>query len=177
MQIEQEVLKQKLSFIDHPPDKKIYGEDIKYEQALVEYLIFLNQVVQKEESAQEQNAVVPNERVEQMLQYISKNLSHPLSLEEMEKQFFVSKYHITREFKKYTGFTFHQYVMKKKLIYAKHLLREYRSSSAVYSKSGFSSYPHFLKAFKREFGITPKEFLKRDTQKQLVHYEHFEDEQ
>lgn len=34
-----------------------------------------------------------------MLQYISKNLSHPLSLEEMEKQFFVSKYHITREFK------------------------------------------------------------------------------
>ncbi len=167
----------KLSFIDHPPDKKIYGEDIKYEQALVEYLIFLNQVVQKEESAQEQNAVVPNERVEQMLQYISKNLSHPLSLEEMEKQFFVSKYHITREFKKYTGFTFHQYVMKKKLIYAKHLLREYRSSSAVYSKSGFSSYPHFLKAFKREFGITPKEFLKRDTQKQLVHYEHFEDEQ
>ncbi|MBD9758576.1 helix-turn-helix domain-containing protein, partial [Enterococcus faecium] len=77
----------------------------------------------------------------------------------------------------YTGFTFHQYVMKKKLIYAKHLLREYRSSSAVYSKSGFSSYPHFLKAFKREFGITPKEFLKRDTQKQLVHYEHFEDEQ
>lgn len=77
----------KLSFIDHPPDKKIYGEDIKYEQALVEYLIFLNQVVQKEESAQEQNAVVPNERVEQMLQYISKNLSHPLSLEEMEKQF------------------------------------------------------------------------------------------
>ncbi|MFP9184288.1 AraC family transcriptional regulator, partial [Enterococcus faecalis] len=85
LQIEQEVLKQKLSFIDHPPDKKIYGEDIKYEQALVEYLIFLNQVVQKEESAQEQNAVVPNERVEQMLQYISKNLSHPLSLEEMEK--------------------------------------------------------------------------------------------
>lgn len=93
------------------------------------------------------------------------------------KAIFVSKYHITREFKKYTGFTFHQYVMKKKLIYAKHLLREYRSSSAVYSKSGFSSYPHFLKAFKREFGITPKEFLKRDTQKQLVHYEHFEDEQ
>lgn len=66
--------------------------------------------------------------------------------------------------------------MKKKLIYAKHLLREYRSSSAVYSKSGFSSYPHFLKAFKREFGITPKEFLKRDTQNQLIHYEHFEDE-
>lgn len=177
LQVEQEVLKQKLSFIDHPPDKKNYGEDIKYEQALVEYLIFLNQVVQKEESAQEQNAVVPNERVEQMLQYISKNLSHPLSLEEMEKQFFVSKYHITREFKKYTGFTFHQYVMKKKLIYAKHLLREYRSSSAVYSKSGFSSYPHFLKSFKREFGITPKEFLKRDTQNQLIHYEHFEDEQ
>ncbi|WP_165004349.1 MULTISPECIES: AraC family transcriptional regulator [unclassified Enterococcus] len=176
LKVTPELLKEKLSFIDHPPDRHVYGADIKYEQALVDYLIFLNQVVKQEENTSEQTAAIPNERVDQMIQYISKHLSNPLSLEEMEKQFFVSKYHITREFKKYTGFTFHQYVMKKKLIYSKQLLREYRSSSAVYSKCGFSSYPHFLKAFKREFGITPKEFLRRDTQNELVHYDHFEDE-
>ncbi|MGM9902689.1 AraC family transcriptional regulator [Enterococcus sp. 10A9_DIV0425] len=175
LQVDPQQLKEKLAFIDQYPNKQNYGEDIKYEQSLVDYLIFLNQVVQKEENTQEQNAIVPNERVEQMLQYISKNLSHSLTLEEMEKQFFVSRYHITREFKKHTGFTFHQYVMKKKLIYGKQLLREYRSSSTIYNQCGFSSYPHFLKAFKKEFGLTPKEFLKRNTQNQLVHYEHFEE--
>ncbi|OJG81675.1 AraC family transcriptional regulator [Enterococcus ratti] len=176
LQIDPNMLKRKLAFIDNPPDKTVYGEDIRYEHELIEYLIFLNQMVQKEECMQEQNAVVPNERVEQMLQYIANNLSHPLSLEEMEKKFFVSKYYITREFKKYTGFTFHQYVLKKKLIYAKYLLREYRSSSAVYNKSGFSSYPHFLKVFKKEFGLTPKEFLKRDVHNPLIHHVHFEEE-
>lgn len=176
LQVSPELLKEKLTFIKHPPDKHIYGDDIKHEQALVDYFIFLNQIVQKEEQTQVQNAVIVNERVEQMLEYIAKNLSHLLTLEEMEKQFFVSKYHITREFKKYTGFTFHQYVMKKKLLYAKQLLKEYRSSSVIYNKCGFSSYPHFLKAFKKEFGLTPKEFLKRNTENQIVHYEHFEDE-
>ncbi len=78
-----------------------------------------------------------------MLQYISKNLSHPLSLEEIGEAIFCQQIPYHLRIQKYTGFTFHQYVMKKKLIYAKHLLREYRSSSAVYSKSNFSSYPHF----------------------------------
>ncbi|MGM0156694.1 AraC family transcriptional regulator [Enterococcus sp. AZ191] len=113
LQVSPQLVKEKLSFIDSPPDKEIYGEDIKYEQALVDYFIFLNQAVQMEECTQAQNAVVLNERVEQMMHYISNNLSHPLTLDEMEKYFFVSKYHITREFKKHTGVTFHQYVMKK----------------------------------------------------------------
>ncbi|WP_270344479.1 AraC family transcriptional regulator [Enterococcus thailandicus] len=176
LKVPPELLKEKLAFIDCPPSKHSYGEDIKYEQTLVDYFIFLNKIVQKEEQTYVENAVILNERVEQMLEYISKNLSHPLTLEEMEKKFFVSKYHITREFKKYTGFTFHQYVMKKKLLYAKQLLKEYHSSSAIYSKCGFTSYPHFLKAFKKEFGLTPKQFLKRNTQNQIVHYKHFEDE-
>lgn len=176
VQVPPQLLKEKLSFIDSPPDKEVYGEDIKYEQALVDYFIFLNQAVQMEECTQTQNAVILNERVEQIMRYIANNLSHPLTLDEMEKYFFVSKYHITREFKKHTGVTFHQYVMKKKLIYAKQLLREYHSSSTIYRKCGFSSYPHFLKAFKKEFGLTPKEFLKRSAQNQLIHYEHFEKE-
>ena len=95
-------------------DRKDYGADIRYEQALVEYLIFLNRMVQIEEHISEENFTVPNERLEKMLQFVAKNLSEPLSLKQMEKEFFISKYHVTREFKKHTGFTFHQYVMKKK---------------------------------------------------------------
>lgn len=157
-------------------DRKDYGADIRYEQALVEYLIFLNRMVQIEEHISEENFTVPNERLEKMLQFVAENLSEPLSLKQMEKEFFISKYHVTREFKKHTGFTFHQYVMKKKLLYSKQLLREYGNSSSVYSKCGFASYPHYLRAFKTEFGVTPKEFLKKDLAGAFVHYTHYEEE-
>lgn len=176
LQVDPEILQQQLEFSKTSPAKEVYGDDILYEQKLVDYLIFLNRVVQNMVNDDHPKALVQNERIEKMIQYISRNLSNPLTLEEMEKHFFVSKYYITREFKKHTGTTFHQYVMKKKLIYAKQLLREYRSSSAVYSKCGFVSYPHFLKVFKKEFGLTPKEFLKRDAKKELIHYHHFEEE-
>ncbi|MGX7163453.1 AraC family transcriptional regulator [Enterococcus massiliensis] len=168
-------LKKLLSFIDEKPDASIYGSDIKYEQKLIDYMIFLNQLVQKEESENQSNTIVQNERIEQIIQYISTHLTDALSLEEMEKTFFVSKYYITREFKKHTGITFHQFVLKKRLLYSKQLLKEYKNSSQVYSKAGFTSYPHFLKAFKKEFGLTPKEFIKRDESNQKIHFKHYED--
>ncbi len=174
LKIDADLLRQKLSFIDHQPDASIYGSDIKYEQNLIEYLLFLNQLVQSEENEEEPKVIVQNERIEQMIDYISANLSNPLTLEEMEKNFFVSKYYITREFKKHTGFTFHQFVMKKKLLYAKQLLKTYQSSNLVYNQCGFASYPHFLKAFKKEFSMTPKEFLAKNKENQKIHYEHFE---
>ena len=111
--LNRQILKEKLSFIDQTLDRKDYGADIRYEQALVEYLIFLNRMVQIEEHISEENFTVPNERLEKMLQFVAKNLSEPLSLKQMEKEFFISKYHVTREFKNILVFTFHQYVMKK----------------------------------------------------------------
>jgi len=64
--------------------------------------------------------------------------------------------------------------MKKKLLYAKQLLKTYQSSNLVYNQCGFASYPHFLKAFKKEFSMTPKEFLAKNKENQKIHYEHFE---
>ena len=160
LQLKPEKLHELLQFVDQKPSPEAYGSDILYEQQLVNYMMYLNQLI--EEDTQENHALpnIQNERIVEMIHFITQNLSNALTLDEMEQTFYVSKYYITREFKKYTGFTFHQFVLKKKLLYAKQLLKQYKSSSDVYSKCGFNSYPHFLKAFKKEFGITPKEFLK-----------------
>ncbi|WP_280738089.1 MULTISPECIES: AraC family transcriptional regulator [unclassified Enterococcus] len=169
------LLKEKLAFVDSQPNPEVYGSDIKYRQDIINYMLFLNDLVLSEENEKQPKVVVQNERIEQMIQYISAHLANPLTLEEMEKVFFVSKYYITREFKKHTGITFHQFVMKKKLLYAKQLLKEYRSSSMVYSKCGFQTYSHFLKAFKKEFSMTPKEFLRKENENRSIHFQHFED--
>ena len=160
IQMEPSRLHELLQFVDEKPSQEVYGSDIIYEQKLVDYMMCLNQLIVEEVPENQVLPAIQNERIVDMIHFISQNLSHPLTLEEMEQNFFVSKYYITREFKKYTGFTFHQFVLKKKLLYSKQLLKQYKSSSDVYSRCGFNSYSHFLKAFKKEFGITPKEFLK-----------------
>ena len=164
-----------LTPLDHSPLPEEYGADVRYEQQLLDFLIYLNQLVLKEENESQPKQMIENERIEAMITYISQNLDQPLTLEQMEKNFFVTKYYVTREFKKHTGFTFHQFVLKKKLLYAKQLLKEYRSASDVYLKCGFKSYPHFLKSFKKEFNMTPKEFLVQHKNNQIIHFDHYEE--
>ena len=164
-----------LKALDAQPNAQEYGADLKYEQRLLDFMIYLNQLILKEEHESKPKRVIENERIEEMITYISNHLDHSLTLEEMEKNFYVSKYYVTREFKKHTGFTFHQFVLKKKLLYSKQLLKEYQNSSEVFIKCGFKSYPHFLKCFKREFGMTPKEFLERNKANQMIYYNHFKE--
>ncbi len=164
-----------LAALDRQPNPEEYGTDVQMEQQLIEFMIYLNQLVLNEEHESKPNQIVENERIEEMIAYISTHLDQPLTLEEMEKKFYVSKYYVTREFKKHTGFTFHQFVLKKKLLYSKQLLKEYQNSSEIFRKCGFKSYPHFLKCFKREFEMTPKEFLERKKINQTIYFNHFEE--
>ncbi|MGC3725378.1 AraC family transcriptional regulator, partial [Enterococcus faecalis] len=81
-------------------------------QQQLDFLINLNQLVLKEENECQPKQMIENELIEAMITYISQNLDQPFTLEKMEKNFFVTKYYVTREFKKHTGFTFHQFVLK-----------------------------------------------------------------
>ncbi|WP_077366766.1 helix-turn-helix domain-containing protein [Clostridium saccharoperbutylacetonicum] len=67
--------------------------------------------------------------------------------------------HLSREFKEYLVFTIHQYIVKKRLLIAKILLHDGASIDSAYIYSGFNNYPNFIKAFKYEFGFSPKNML------------------
>ena len=64
-----------------------YGADVRYEQQLLDFLIYLNQLVLKEENESQPKQMIENERIEAMITYISQNLDQPLTLEQMEKIF------------------------------------------------------------------------------------------
>lgn len=155
------------------PDKKCFGSDIFYEQQLIDFIIYLNQLVLQDEHTSITKYGVENKRIEAIIEYISTNLDQPLTLAEIEKAFFVSKYYVMREFKKYTGFTLHQFILNRRLAYAKQLLKEQRQASEIFAICGFKSYSHFLKCFKREFNLTPKEFLKQNKSNQMLYFDHY----
>lgn len=90
--------------------------------------------------------------------YISRHIHEEITLDRLSEDLFFSKYYISHEFKKKVGIPLHHYIITKKLQYAKGLLKMGMSSTDVYHRCGFGGYSHFLRSFKAEFGITPKQY-------------------
>ncbi|MGM0124649.1 hypothetical protein IGI37_002043 [Enterococcus sp. AZ194] len=172
IQTDPEQIRSYLSQLEKPINKKDYGMDLIYTQQFINLLVYLNQLVMREENEIQPKEVLENSMIEELMVYVSENLDAPLTLEDVAKKFFVSKYYIARMFKKTTGFTFHNYVLKKRLLYAKQLLVTYKNSNEIYLQCGFKSYPHFLKSFKKEFGLTPKEYLKKHQNQEIIFFDH-----
>ena len=96
--------------------------------------------------------------MDDVFRFIRANLTGDLSLETLEEHFFVSRHHLCREFKKLTGQTIHSYIVKSRLDLCKKYIEMGKPIKEVYALGGFGSYNHFFRAFKTEFGMTPKEY-------------------
>lgn len=93
--------------------------------------------------------------------YINKHIEEPITLDDLEKEFFMSKFHLLKIFKDTTNMTIHSYIVKRKLSFAKELIEHNMPIVQVYVKCGFSNYSHFFRAFKKEYGMTPKAYYKK----------------
>ena len=95
---------------------------------------------------------------ENIIQYIDAQLDQDLSLEYLAGKFYVSKYHIAHIFKENTGISIHQYIMKKRLAACQDAILGNISITKAYLMFGFKDYSSFYRDFKKEYGISPKEF-------------------
>ena len=85
---------------------------------------------------------------------------HPLT---RKAQLSVSKYHIAHVFKDEIGMSIHQYISKKRLARCREALLGDVPVTKVYLLFGFHDYSSFYRAFKKEYGISPKDFKELHT--------------
>lgn len=90
--------------------------------------------------------------------FISHHLEEDLSLERLEKEFYVSRYYISHTFKDNIGISLHQYISKKRLEACRSAIAGGAPVSATYELYGFGDYSAFFRAFKKEYGLSPKEY-------------------
>ena len=91
--------------------------------------------------------------------YIRRHLSEPISTERMAEELYMSRPYLSARFKKETGETLTDFILREKTEEAKRLLRwSDRSASAVAAYLGFSSHSHFIRVFKKYAGVTPNEW-------------------
>lgn len=124
---------------------------------LVQVLISLNRLALQRRT--EDMVTAPDSTVYNILGYINEHYSEDLSLDYLANKFFISKYHLSREFQRLVGTSVHRYIIQKRLVMAKQMLSEGRPSSEVYQQCGFGDYSNFYRAFKAEYHISPKDFV------------------
>lgn len=149
---------EKLGIACSSPD---YGSDLLKKAYIVELLIHLNRACQIPTGKETELGVTYNDKITKIIHYINENLNGDVSLQTLSSKFYLSKYHLLREFKKNTGYTVHRYIQQKRLIMARELLKENRQVTEVCSQCGFGDYSNFIRSFRKEFGTSPKKYSKR----------------
>jgi len=91
-----------------------------------------------------------------IIRYINKNISSPLTLDDICQRFFLSKAQLCRIFKKATGTTVWQYVTLKRLVAAQQLLQSGTPPTKVCIQCGFNDYSAFYRAYQKYYGHAPK---------------------
>lgn len=99
------------------------------------------------------------QRLRQVMAFISENYACDLKLAELARVAGMSSFHFAREFKRATGTTPHQYLIRFRIERAKAFLIESEMPLIeVGLKSGFSHQSHFTRIFRKLTGTTPQSY-------------------
>lgn len=94
--------------------------------------------------------------------YIQHHLSEPIRAEDIARVLFMSRPYLSAKFRKETGETLTDFIMKEKTEEAKRLLRySDKSFTVIGAYLGFSSPGHFTRVFKKYAGRTPTEYREK----------------
>ena len=141
-----------------------FGKDEQIALYISDFILHINRLVY--EKNEPKNQPLNTSLYSNLVEYIEQHLDEDLTLERLADEFYVSKYHIAHVFKENVGLSIHQYITKKRLSLCQEAIRAKMNITEVYHAYGFGDYSSFYRAFKKEFGISPKEF--RDIQLKVI---------
>lgn len=97
--------------------------------------------------------------VEQMVSYISEHLNESMTIEELAKKVSLSPYYFLRLFKKETGYTPHEYIIRSRIDKAKYLLKSTQEPlKKIAADCGFGDTSRFSHVFKDITKMTPQRY-------------------
>ena len=97
--------------------------------------------------------------IQKSLDYIEENLQTEITAEELAELAHLSLFHYYRLFRQATGLPVMQYILRRRLLHGVYAISKGSTKIDAALRFGFDTYAGFYKAFCREFGSTPSEFL------------------
>lgn len=139
--------------------KEAERRDVGWEAALTANTLQI--LVQLSRAALEQTMPLRAEKPELLdlaLAYVEENLGEKITLAEVAKHFYVSESTVSQTFRKKMGVSFYRCVSQRRLIAAKTFIEEGVLLEEVSRRVGFADYSAFYRAFRQEFGISPRQY-------------------
>lgn len=135
-------------------------------QVLGQYYILLYTLVSKYQKKEVSTEIIKSikglNRLSSITSYLEENYEKDISLENLAKTFGYSAEHLSRMFRKYAKVNFKSYLQNVRLEYArKELLNKDKKISEIAVNVGFADSRAMAKAFKKQYGILPKEYRNR----------------
>ena len=137
---------------------RCYGETLAHALAVHLVLHFGTQAVQPREAGRG----LARYQLDRAIDFVHGHLAEDISLESLAGAAGLSPFHFARLFKRSTGLSPHQYVLRCRVERARGLLMRSKSSIAeVAVDVGFCDQSHLAAHFKRVYGVSPKAFLQQ----------------
>ncbi len=90
-----------------------------------------------------------------IIAYLNRHLTDTITLDQLSDEFYISKHHLNKVFRKATGTTVGDYLLHKRIIYAQQLLINGHTAGQAAAASGFGDYSAFYRAYTRIIGHSP----------------------
>lgn len=98
-------------------------------------------------------------RIKEIQQWIASNIKEDISIDVLSQKFHLSKYHLCRIFKQYTGVTIHKYINSIRMERCIHLLTQTDFTISVISEElGFKNECSLYRMLKNEIDMSPAEY-------------------
>ena len=97
--------------------------------------------------------------IQKSLDYIEDHLQTEITDSDLAGQAGFSLFHYYRLFRQVTGLPVMQYILRRRLLHGVYAMKQGAGKTDAAFDYGFDTYAGFYKAFCREFGATPAEFL------------------
>ncbi|MDD4111980.1 MAG: AraC family transcriptional regulator [Herbinix sp.] len=136
-----------------------FGSELIEDHAFCEILIMLHNI-QINQFKTPEPSITENTTAKNIINYINKNITDEISLDELANTFFLSKSYICRTFKTFTGTTISKYISARRISMAKALIDEGHKPSEACAAVGYNSYNNFFKSFVNIVGISPSSYSK-----------------
>ena len=132
-----------------------YGREILSASALLRLLVQTGRAMEKTADPGAGAKMPTSPRIREIMAYMEQHLEEDLDAQTIADAFFISKYHMMRQFRQETGTTVHLYLTQRRLLRARTLMDGgMRATEACY-RCGFRSYSSFTRSCAKFLGTTP----------------------
>lgn len=125
------------------------------------FLVILNRLLSPDKNEQIITTQSGTKNMNDIVRYISEHFNESITAESVAQRFFISRSKLNKDFRQYTGISFHQLVDELRLSRAMHLLTYDNADIAKTSSAlGFENETYFFAFFKKMTGMTPRQYLR-----------------